>query len=141
MIVHLSIIGSSVTLAEISTGEVWMICLTAAMVGIMAIGTFLRKSEVRVEQPLDIKLVETLVSKEDFKELVRRNDEIHEQLFSKIGGVDRGAAAKISSEVQLVHARVNAIEKSIGGLEASTSIQGQRLAGMDAKIDRLIENL
>jgi len=128
-------------LADISPGEIWMICLTAAMVIIMALGTFIKKAEVRVEQPLDIKLVETLVSKEDFKELVRKNDEVHEQLFSKIGGVDRGAASKISSEILQVHQRVNAIEKSIGGLETSTNIQGQRMAQMHSKIDRLIERI
>ena len=76
---------------------------------------------------------------DDFRDSQRHNDEVHEQIFSKLNGIGRGADNKISAEITAVHSRVNAIEKSIGGLEASNAMQNQQLARMDAKIDRLIE--
>ena len=126
-------------LAEVSQGEIWMIILT----GIMSVGTlvaaFKRTTDVRVQQPLDVQLVETLVSKDDFREAGRHNEEVHEQLFSKLNSISRTADDRIGSEITAVHNRVNAIEKSLGGLETSTVMQNQQLARMDAKIDRLIE--
>ena len=126
-------------LADISPGEYWMIALTAGMFVVSAVGTFWKKTDVQVQQPLDVQMVESLVSKDDFREHCRQDQETHDQLFAKIGGMTRGTDSKISSEITAVHVRVNAIEKSIGGLEASTQIQNQQLARMDAKIDRLIE--
>lgn len=126
-------------LADISTGELWMIALTGLMAVASLASTFWKKTDVNLQQPLNVEMVESLVSKEDFREHCRQNNEVHEQLFSKIGGMTRGTDSKISSEITAVHSRVNAIEKSIGGLEKATEIQNQQLQRMDTKIDRLIE--
>ena len=125
-------------LADFSTGEIVSNAIAFGALIIMLI-SMLRKSDVKVEQPLDVHLVESLVSKNDFRDHVRQDQETHDQLFAKIGGMTRGADSKISSEITAVHVRVNAIEKSIGGLEMATNLQNQQLAGMDAKITRLLE--
>ena len=126
-------------LADISQGEIWMIAFNGILAIAALVGIFRKKQEVSVQQPLDVQMVESLVSKEDFREHVREDNAVHEQLFSKINGMTRGSDNKISSEITAVHVRVNAIEKSIGGLEASNVLQNQQLARMDTKIDRLIE--
>ena len=126
-------------LADISTGELWMLAFTGIMAISALAGTFWKKQDVNLKQPLDVQVIETLVSKDDFRDSQRHNDEVHEQIFSKLNGIGRGSDNKISAEITAVHSRVNAIEKSIGGLEASNAMQNQQLARMDAKIDRLIE--
>ena len=126
-------------LADISTGEIWMIVLTGIMAVASMVGTFFKKTDVNVQQPLNVEMVESLVSKEDFREHVREDNAVHEQLFAKLSGVGRGADTKISAEITAVHNRVNAIQQSIGSLEATTEIQNQQLQRMDGKIDRLIE--
>lgn len=93
----------------------------------------------KVPQPLETKKAADYVPKYEFEKHVEQNRQDHDHLHSKIGGVDRGNGKKISDEVTNVHNRVNAIEKSIGGLEVASDLQSQRLAQIDAKIDRLIE--
>jgi len=78
-------------------------------------------------------------SKEDCKRHMDANAQEHRDLFSKIGGVERGAHRKISEEMAMVHGRVNALEKAVGGLETSSAMTHQRLVQIDGKIDRLIE--
>jgi len=124
-----------------STAEIWMICITGGMFIVSAVGTFWKKQDVNIQQPLDVQMVESMVSKDDFREHVRQDQETHDQLFAKIGGMTRGADSKISSEITAVHVRVNAIEKSIGGLEMATNLQNQQLAQMDGKISRLLERM
>lgn len=80
-------------------------------------------------------------SKEEFKRHMAANAQEHRDLFAKIGGVDRGSGQKISSEIQAMHVRVNAIEKSVGGLETSTELQNQQLTQMQADIKRILETM
>ena len=61
-------------LAEISAGEIWMIALTAGMLAVMAIGTFWKKTDVQVQQPLDVQLAEARVSQDDFNAHKERVD-------------------------------------------------------------------
>lgn len=78
-------------------------------------------------------------SKAAFDKHVLDNAQEHRDIFSKIGGVDRGQSQKLSHEITAIHNRVNGLEKSIGGLEASAELTNQRLAQIDSKVDRLIE--
>jgi uncharacterized membrane-anchored protein YhcB (DUF1043 family) len=127
-------------LAEISPGEMAM---TAATIGlfVVALIALLKKQEVKVDQPLDVSLVETLATKADLKEHIIEDRTEHANLFSKIGGMDRGMAQKISNEVTAIHARINLLDRSNGRLEATTELQNAQLKSLDDKLDAMPERV
>lgn len=89
-------------------------------------------------------------SKSEFDALAAENSRVHDQLFSKISTVGRLADEKLEERMKEVHAErredirtlhqeINDVGKKVAGLEKETEIQNQRMASMDAKLDRLIE--
>ena len=108
-------------LSEISSGEIWMICLTAAMVGIMAIGTFWKKTDVKLPQPLDIQAVESFVSQAEFKHHVdNTTHEIHqirEILRREIPAMERRIAESGEQRVTKLHDRINQVLVEVSRLE------------------------
>jgi hypothetical protein len=69
-------------------------------------------------------------------------------LFSKVGGVERGAANALSMEVRtlraerkedaiVLQARLSKFEEQIGGLVTATHIQNGQLNRIDEKLDNL----
>lgn len=122
-------------LADISTGEIWMLVFSGATVVIMFIGTFFKKTDVKLRQPFDVQIVEKLATKEEVHALITDNKREHDNLFSKIGGMDRGIAKKISDEVIAIHARINLLDNSSGRVEATTELHSQQLQQLDNKVD------
>ncbi len=112
-----------------------------ALTGISVFG----KAQVRVEQPVAITLTEELhksfAAREVFEKHVEDNRRDHENIFSKIGGVDRGSGAKISTEVTAIHARINLLDKSNSRLEATTEMQNQTLSQITADVKRILERM
>jgi hypothetical protein len=86
-------------LAAISDGEIWMICLTAAAVVVSAVGTFLKKSDVRVEQPLDVKILETLASKSDVQALAKSTRKEFDDLWFTVRNENTAIRKEITSAV------------------------------------------
>lgn len=91
------------------------------------------------KQKREVNFAVELASKAEFDRHVEKNEREHENIFTKLGGMDRGQSSKLSVEITAVHNRVNGLEKSIGGLETSAELTNQRLAQIDTKVDRLIE--
>lgn len=78
-------------------------------------------------------------SKEAFATHVIENREAHEQIFSKIGGVERGAKSALEQQVEVVRKDVMQCGRDISGLKVETQLQNQSLARVESKLDRLIE--
>jgi len=92
----------------------------------------------------------TAVERPVFEEHVRDNRREHENLFAKVGGVERGTMAKLDKsfnelraeralDMNTIHTKTNEIGREVSGLKASNELQNQQLARMDAKIDRILE--
>ena len=92
-------------------------------------------SEVRAE------VLDRFVPKEQFCAHVERNDITHEQIFTKIGGVERGAKSTIETQVEVVRKDLMAAGRDIAGLKVETQLQNQSLARVESKLDRVIERL
>ncbi len=112
-------------------------------------------------QPLTVKEVETFVPREDFEahkqeeaekieKFTEHNHREHENLFSKIGGVERGVEARLIQRMndsnneakasrQRMHAEITEIGKHVASLQTASDLGSQRIAQMDAKIDRLLD--
>lgn len=88
--------------------------------------------------------------KEVFIRHVEENKSEHTRLFDLVGGVDDKTSNRLETQIQLMrgerhsdsvetHKRINAIEKSIGGLETAANLNNQTLAALGAKLDRISE--
>lgn len=107
------------------------------------------KQEGTVPQPLEIRGVTEFAKKSELERHSEWDLKEHEKLWSKVGGVERGAGDKISGEIKSLRderhddavemqKRLSAFEKSIGGLEAATNLQNQSLASIQGQINRLV---
>lgn len=79
------------------------------------------------------------VAKTEFQTHVNQNTRDHENIFSKIGGVERGAKSAVEQQVEVVRRDLMKCGNDIAALQASTEMQNQSLARVEAKLDRLIE--
>lgn len=100
-------------------------------------------------------------TKGDFEKHVEQNRREHENLFSKIGGIERGAGARMDAlahewhkvmddrfetlmasdktDRSEIHRRINGLEKEMGGVLKAIEISNQLIAAVSSKVDRLAE--
>lgn len=71
-------------------------------------------------QPLIVSKAEEMVELRTFDEFVQQNGDVHRELFSKIGGVERGTNARmetlrleIKADIQGVQNRLNAVAEEM----------------------------
>jgi hypothetical protein len=133
-------------LAEMSGLEIGsVICaiIFGAATLILAIVSIFKKTEVKVEQPVSITITEELhkvfANREAFEKHIGENREDHDKIFSKIGGVERGAATSLEQKVETVRRDVVIVGNQVAALKSQTDLQNQQLARMDSKLDRLAE--
>jgi hypothetical protein len=96
--------------------------------------------------------LEKFVLKSECAKHMEANTGEHQNLFSKIGGVERGASAKLADEMRtlrqerkedaaVLQERLMSFEKSIGGLETATELQNQLLAEVRGGLARIAERM
>ena len=127
----------------------WIIAATAVLQALGAALSiakfFLNRAERR-----QISISPDIVARPDFDAQVSENKREHQNLFSKLGGVERGINAHLNSELKTLreersqdsrslHDELNEVAKKVSGLEATNTLQSQRLAEINAKLDRVIE--
>jgi hypothetical protein len=75
---------------------------------------------------------------------------VHDQLFNRISGVERGVEARVTAKLQksedegketrrAMHQELTSIGNDVAALKKEAELSNQRACLMDAKIDRLIE--
>ena len=127
----------------------WVIAGTAVL---QALGSavslakfFANRSERR-----QVSISPDVVGRPDFDSHVAENKQEHQHLFAKIGGTERGIHAQFNAEIKhlreerredihALHHEMNEVAKKVSGLEATNTLQSQRLAEISAKLDRMIE--
>lgn len=91
-------------------------------------------------------------TKEEFHTHVSLNTREHENLFKKVGGVERGAGEKLAEELQLlrqerrgdmenIQKEVNQISNNTAALQATNSLQNQRLTSIEQDIKLVLTRL
>ena len=131
--------------------EIWM------LIGqlLMAIGTigalvlmaaaFNKKQNVAFKQPVSVTISEELhkvfAAKEAFENHIAENKKEHENFYSKIGGVERGAAANLAGRFDKISSELTEQGKDIAGLKKETELQNQTLAAVQADIKRILGRL
>lgn len=90
-----------------------------------------------------------LVTKVECNAIHTANREEHQNMFSKVSGVERGAAAALGIEIRQVREErrqdaaelqkhLRGLDEAIGGLTKVAEIQNQQLSRMDHKLDSLM---
>ena len=105
----------------------WVIAATAVLQALGAALSILRFFVHRAEKR-EVSISAGVVARPDFDTLVADNKHEHENLHARLGAVER-----------VLQREVNAVAQKVSGLERETSLQNQRLAQIDAKLDRVIE--
>jgi hypothetical protein len=105
---------------------------------------------INSKQKREVSFAGEPVDRKDFDKHVAENAAVHNQLFAKIGGAERGLESRLASRMdkfeseaeqsrRLMHQDINAIGNDVAALKKETELANQRAFQMDAKIDRLIE--
>jgi hypothetical protein len=101
-------------------------------------------------QRREISFSGTPVDKRDCQELMTQCHAVHDQLFNRISGVERGVEARVTAKLQksedegketrrAMHQELTSIGNDVAALKKEAELSNQRACLMDAKIDRLIE--
>ena len=124
--------------AEISQMETWMLIsqlvIAVGTIGalLVMVATFNKKAKVQVQQPVRVTVDEELhklfASKPDFENHLRDFREKHSEVWRTL----RGENQRIGNEV-------TAMREAIAGLEATTGIQNQQLAAIQADIKIILQ--
>ena len=127
----------------------WVIAATAVL---QALGAALSiaKFFINRAEKRQVSISPEVVLRPDFDAHVAENRHEHENLFAKLGGMERGLNAHLNSELKslreerredsrTLHQELNDVARKVSGLEATNTLQNQRLAEINAKLDRVIE--
>jgi len=86
------------------------------------------------------------VDKKDFEKALNENASVHAQIFSKIGGVERGASQSIkdyeaaaTESRRKMHDEISAIDRKVSRLEATSELNTATLIRVEGKFDRVLE--
>src|SRR5262245_54409060 len=90
-------------------------------------------------QPLEVKGATEYLPRQLFDDHAQQNQREHEHLFARLGGLDRGLRAEMKQDTDGLHEKINTVGREVSEHSAMLELQNQRLAQIDAKLDRLIE--
>jgi hypothetical protein len=125
-------------LAEISQGEIWIVVCSVAgtvisLIALLVIA-FKKTDTVISPQPLIIAMQKEFATKHEFDNHVAANAEEHKGIFSKIGGVERGATQTTDQKVEVVRKDLIHVGNQVAGLQAETKMQSVQLNRMEKTI-------
>jgi len=127
-------------LSGLEIGSIICAIVFGASTIVLALISIFKKTETVISpQPLIVAMQKEFASKHEFDVHVAHNHGVHDQIFSKIGGVERGAASSLEMKVEVVRKDLIHVGNQVSGLKAQTDLQNQQLARMDSKLDRLAE--
>jgi len=131
----------------------WLACL--AFVVVLANGVLKLVDRVKDKPaPGDVarETAEKFTRKDEFERHVAQNQKEHENIFSKIGGVERGAGSKVADEIRVLREErredmaelkkhVDDIGSDTSALKATNIIQNQRLTSIETDIKVLLTRM
>jgi organic radical activating enzyme len=92
-------------------------------------------------QPFVVQPAAEFVPRLEFDRHVEKNTERHGQLFDAIDSVRDSAGEKLKAETAELHDKINAVATNVAALTATSEIQNQQLAGIQASLNRVLERM
>lgn len=90
-------------------------------------------------QPFEVKAAAEYVHKAEFERALEQNVTEHQNLFSKLGGMERGLRSEIKTDTTQLHDKINKVDKEVGSIAAGMGAQNQQLASINATVTRILE--
>jgi hypothetical protein len=98
----------------------------------------------------DVTINTGMPTKAEFEKHVERNRDDHEKFDERLGQAFRAALSECEKRVEKVqnlqreevgrlHTKIEAVGREVSALGATNVLQNQKMAGIDSKLDRLIE--
>lgn len=123
----------------------WAIGAMFFLVAINTVLQIIRYSQVRAEkreitpQPLEVRGTVEYLPKKAFEEHREQNQREHENMFSKMGGIERGIRSEMKADLKPVSEKVDDMAREVSAHTATLELQNQMMAAMNNKLDRAIE--
>lgn len=120
-----------------------MACAAAAITSINQIDAFIKRRSGQPDatvgpQPFIVKPEETWISKEAFDAHVAEFRRTSENIFSKIGGVERGFRSELDEKIGDVHDKVNGMAVDLSAVKREAEIHTQQLNIMSSDIKQIL---
>ena len=118
-----------------------MLIFTGAMALTAVVSTFFKKTDVSVQQPVQVTITEELhkifANKETVEKHFKENREDHDKIFAKIGGVERGGRDAVESKVETVRKDVVIVSNQVSALKAQTDSQNHQLNRIERTVSEM----
>jgi hypothetical protein len=103
---------------------------------------------VNSKQKREVSFAGDPVDRKDFERHAAEDVAVHNQLFAKLGGVERGAAATVkeyeisaNESRRAMHTEITEIKERVAGLESRTEMIDRRIVQIDSKLDHISERI
>ncbi len=88
-------------------------------------------------QPFLVKGEIQFATRADFEAHVIQDVKEHENIFSKLGGIERGIRGEMKVDAEKIHEKVNTVAIDVGSVKATLQLQNQFMAQMMSKLDNI----
>jgi hypothetical protein len=128
-------------LAEAAVGGVpvgiaaWLGCLAFVVMLVNGILKLVDRTKVRPEPSM------TYATKADMDKHAQENRKEHENLFAKIGGVERGLRDDVKTDLSQVHEKINAVAREVSSLTTATDLQTAQLVRIEGNQDKRLNQI
>ncbi len=132
----------------------WVVIVIAGIFTVLNQGTDLWRKWTKPagSEQRDVRINSGCPTKAEYDKHVEENKREHENLFSKIGGVERGARQSVDDkvkaiadlqreEVRQLHQKIDVVAREVSAVTATNTVQNQNIASFSAKLDRVVENI
>lgn len=100
----------------------------------------IQKQQTEVSpQPLVVAMEKEFTTKAEFETQRKHCTERHSQLFNAVDRLAKESGGIIETKMDFARKEIVEVGKKVASLETVTELQNQKMASMDAKLDRLIE--
>jgi hypothetical protein len=101
-------------------------------------------------QPLEVTATKQFVTKEEHDRHVALDQQEHSNLYSKVGGVERGARSAIEqaardlrteakADMNAVHEKINKVDREVGAIAKGMEMQNQQLARIEMNMSNVLK--
>jgi hypothetical protein len=101
-------------------------------------------------QPLEVTATKQFVTKEEHDRHVAQDQQEHSNLYSKVGGVERGARSAIDqaarelrteakADMNAVHEKINKVDREVGAIAQGMEMQNQQLARIEMNMSNVLK--
>ena len=117
---------------------IWLLGAFVVLNGLATL-VMLIKSLRNDSEKREVTINPNLTPREEFDRHVERNTVEHDQLHSKLSSSERGGRQLADEKFQTLNTELLKLTGNVAEVKALNESQNQRIAQIDAKLDRLIE--